>query len=325
MARTGTSGADLGTSQQSDFHLALSVQDACREIHAQELLPESGVQRTMQESPRGGRGGGRSQPFGGLHRGFLLQSSKPQASPKVPGRSICTGYLRGSSTLLHLDTILKALEPANKLAMVGTFIQPPRQQEDSECPQGSQSSKVKLKCKNVLKLQQCLWEHLNQLKSMDWCHPDVEAVLNQHPRLSRQMGNPHFAHTLKRFHEDPERFMQHFEENDEEIIFIKDLLEIIGELLHRQSSQTAAKGFDQTLGISCEDAEKLNHIAEHPDIKEAISDPGFRHTLREMSQDPGQAERVLECQDAGFRAGMATLVAAGVMDILLGPRASGSA
>ncbi|XP_069745237.1 uncharacterized protein [Narcine bancroftii] len=289
MARTGTSGADLGTSQQSDFHLALSVQDACREIHAQELLPESGVQRTMQESPRGGRGGGRSQPFGGLHRGFLLQSSKPQASPKVPGRSICTGYLRGSSTLLHLDTILKALEPANKLAMVGTFIQPPRQQEDN------------------------------------WCHPDVEAVLNQHPRLSRQMGNPHFAHTLKRFHEDPERFMQHFEENDEEIIFIKDLLEIIGELLHRQSSQTAAKGFDQTLGISCEDAEKLNHIAEHPDIKEAISDPGFRHTLREMSQDPGQAERVLECQDAGFRAGMATLVAAGVMDILLGPRASGSA
>eukprot|EP00061_Rhincodon_typus_P003107 g19300.t1 len=61
----------------------------------------------------------------------------------------------------------------------------------------------------------------------DWKHPDVEAAINRHPRLHQQMRNPHLIHIMKWFHDDPEGFMQHFEENDEELIFIKDLLEIM--------------------------------------------------------------------------------------------------
>ncbi|GCC16357.1 hypothetical protein chiPu_0022192, partial [Chiloscyllium punctatum] len=62
-----------------------------------------------------------------------------------------------------------------------------------------------------------------------WKHPDVEAAINRHPRLHRQIRDPHLIHIMKWFHDDPEGFMQHFEESDEELIFVKDLLDIMGE------------------------------------------------------------------------------------------------
>ncbi|XP_055501252.1 uncharacterized protein LOC129703082 [Leucoraja erinacea] len=266
----------------------------------------------MQEAKDQGAGSpavtgraGSPRTFGGLQRGFLLR----RLEPRVSGRPL------GRGSRPHSDTELpQSLRDPTPTA--GT--QPVAQSQTHATTE--QRSKVKLKCKNVFKLQQGVSDHLDEMMTMDWGHPDVTAAISRHPRLPQQMRDPHFAQTMRWLQDDPEGFMQHFEESDEEMIFVKDLLEIIGDILQARGSQGSVRSFVQSLGLGAQEEAQLNSIAEHPDIRGIISDPLFQDTLSEMSKDPSQAERLLQSKDARFRAGLTTLLSAGVLDILLADR-----
>ncbi|XP_072369128.1 uncharacterized protein [Scyliorhinus torazame] len=302
--------------------------------------------RKLETSRRNVGEGGSPDVFCGLQKGFLLRSSERNLQHTIPERNIGglkKGFLLGKNIHLFSDTNEvpryqgpgKNEDPINGLSTGPCQTQgesPSLQKADlKENPEWNKvaahsriskqsdeenRSKVKLKCKNVFKMQHNLRDYVDQIKLIDWGHPDVEVAINRHPRLHRQMRDPRFVQTMKWFHEDPEGFLQHFEESDEELIFVKDVLEIMGQHLETHGN-TSTNSFVQSLGLSPESEEKLNRISQHPEINLIINDPQFRETLRQISKNPVQAQRILEAPDPEFRAKLTMLVSAGVMDILL--------